>query len=490
MMNTSQYQTARKSRDSRYDGVFFVGVNSTGIFCRPICPAPLPKEKNVSYFRSAAEAVEAGLRPCKRCRPELALDMAHWHISEQLLRVAVQRIHSGYLDHHSLDELAADLGITSRHLRRLFTDSLGASPLKIDLARRLLMARRLLLETPMKVTDIALTSGFNSVRRFNDAFRRFYQYPPRELRKATETSDTSKELTLTLSYRPPLDWRALLGFYRERAMSPLEEIHGDTYLRSFRTSSGYSYYRLSPIKGKHQLRLELGNCQTVLLPELITRVRRQFDLDSDILTIHEHLSNCPILKPVIERHPGLRLPGSFEPFETAVRAVIGQQISVRGCTTILNRVIARTQQHFNHPESGFPTPLELLELPLDNIGMTQSRIDTLRRLSKAIIDGQLSFSDSIHPEQLNEQLLRIKGIGPWTADYIAFRGMGFIDCMPFGDLGIRKALKTLRTDAEIMTDKLPSEAAIKNYSELWQPFRGYAALLLWQSLTDETHQDA
>ena len=473
----SAYKTARLARDHRFDGVFYTGVLTTGIFCRPVCPAPAPKETNVRYFRSAAEASLSGLRPCKRCRPELAADISHWHISEHLLHVAHRMINEGFLQTHSINDLADKLGVSDRHLRRMFNQQLGASPIQIDLVRRLLLARRLLLESSLSITEIVHCSGFKSVRRFNDAFKKFYQYPPSAIKQSPGTD--SDLLTLTLSYRPPYDWPAMLGFLQARAIAGIEQVTDDYYQRTIVIDQEQGSYRLTPVSG-NKVELSIKGISPAALPEIIARVRRQFDLNTDIQSIHEFLATTPLLAEIIGQSPGLRLPSSWDPFETLVRAVVGQQISVVACTTILGRIVARhTEQHgFTNPR--FPDPYELSELNLNEIGLTKTRAETLTRVSRAIVAGEVGFSVDQPADDFIEQLTAIKGIGPWTANYTAFRGMGFTDNFPAADLGLRKAMRPLIT--ELASDGLPNIKRVEEYARTWRPYRSYAAILLWHSL--------
>lgn len=469
------YKTARLARDHRFDGVFYTGVLTTGIFCRPVCPAPAPKEDNVRYFRSAAEASLYGLRPCKRCRPELAADISHWHISEHLLHVAQRLINEGFLQNHSIQELAERLGVTDRHLRRLFKEQVGASPIQIDLVRRLLLARRLILESSLSLTDIALSSGFNSVRRFNDAFKKFYQYPPSAIKQRRTTAQ--QPLTLTLNYRPPYHWGAMMAFLQPRVIAGVESVVDGSYERTICIGDEYGSYRLTPGK-QNTVELSIAGISPSALPEIIGRVRRQFDLNCDLQTIHDHLSETPYLRAVIEKTKGLRLPGSWDPFETLIRAIVGQQISVAACTTILGRIAARFSQELETPR--FPKPTELASMDLSGIGLTQTRIETIHRVSGAVTDGTIGFNIDLSAQEFVERLLTIKGVGPWTANYAAFRGMGFSDNFPAADLGLRKAMQPLI--AEKAADGLPKVSAVEAFAERWQPYRSYAAILLWQSL--------
>lgn len=473
----SAYKTARLARDHRFDGVFYTGVLTTGIFCRPVCPAPAPKEDNVRYFRSAAEASLFGLRPCKRCRPELAADISHWHISEHLLHVAHRLINEGYLQTHSINDLADKLGVSDRHLRRMFNEQLGASPIQIDLVRRLLLARRLLLESSLPITDIVHCSGFNSVRRFNDAFKKFYQYPPSAIKQSTNTA--TDVLTLTLSYRPPYDWKAMLGFLSARMIAGIEQVSEYYYQRRIVIANEQGCFRITPISG-NKVELSIKGISPSALPEIIARVRRQFDLNTDLHSIHEFLANTPLLGNIIAQTPGLRLPSSWDPFETLVRAVVGQQISVVACTTILGRIVDRHCQQHELDTPRFPNPAEVSELELEGLGLTKTRAATLTRVAKAIDSGEVCFSLDQPADELIQQLTSIKGIGPWTANYTAFRGMGFTDNFPAADLGLRKAMRTLIT--ETASDGLPKINRVEDYAKCWQPYRSYAAVLLWHSL--------
>jgi AraC family transcriptional regulator, regulatory protein of adaptative response / DNA-3-methyladenine glycosylase II len=483
-INTDTYKVARLARDHRFDGVFYTGVLTTGIFCRPICPAPAPKEQNVKYFKSAAEAASFGLRPCKRCRPELVSDMRNWHISEQLVQSAMQMINAGFLDEQTVEQLAQKLGITSRHLTRLFNQQLGASPIQINLSRKLLLARRLLLETALPVTDIALSTGFASVRRFNDAFKKFYQYSPSEVRaKSTiKQQKNTQSLTLTLCYKPPFDWLNLFRFYQQRQIAGVEQVTDTSYQRNIQFDDSVGTICVTANSEKHQLLLELCNIEPKYITKVIANVRRQFDLDTDLKIIQDNFNTCPLLSSVINKNSGLRLPGSYDVFETAIRAIIGQQISVAACTTIMARVAERAMHHFKFALPVFPTAKQMLEISLDNIGLTQARIDTIKRLALAVANKQINLAPYQNSEQVIDSLLALKGIGPWTANYIAFRGMALPDNFPAADLGLRKALKSQFTEQQMAKDGLPKVALVEKYALRWQPYRSYAAILLWNSL--------
>ncbi|PJG57973.1 AlkA N-terminal domain-containing protein [Aeromonas cavernicola] len=467
-LSREQCHVARLARDARFDGRFFTGVLSTGIYCRPICPARPPHEHNVRYFPSAAAAEQHGLRPCLRCRPELA-PAAHGDLPPAFARL-LARIDGGELAAGSLATLAQQAGISERTLRRQFEQHLGASPKQVELTRRLLLAKRLLTDTPLAITDIAFAAGFTSIRRFNDAWRRAYGLAPRVLRQregAGEVIAGRAALTLQLPYRPPYDVAAMLAFYRLRAIPGLERVEGNGYERHYRVGDQVGWVRIEQGKG-HRLTLTVHDLPPAALPDLLYRVRRMWDLDADMQRIGEHLGHDPLLARVQSHWPGVRLPAGWDEYEVMLRAIVGQQVSVKGAITILGRLVARTEAQFGMAQ--LPTPTQLGELDLAGIGMPSSRIRTLQGLAAALASGAISLATAS-----DEQLLALPGIGPWTIAYWRLRCGHDPDAFPATDLVLQKALGG--------GSKLPVPAVLAQ-SAPWQPWRGYAASWLWHAMSE------
>lgn len=467
-------EQARLAKDARFDGRFFTGVLTTGIFCRPICPAPVPKPDNVRYFPSAAAASEAGFRPCLRCRPEAAPGSPMWQGATAVVGRAQTLLQAGFLNHHAVPELAARLGLGERQLGRLFKATLGASPQAVANIQRLLFAKKLLHETSMTMTQIAMASGFNSVRRFNDVFLRTYGQAPSKLRrKPAEMTDT---LCLLLPYREPFDWGAMLDWLRERAIPGVEQVGEASYRRSIYLNGKTGWLEVGQQVGQPALQLTLAFADLSQLMAIVARVRRLFDLDANADAIHQCLAGDDTLRPLLEKRPGLRLPGAWEPFEFAVRAVLGQQISVKAATTIAGRIATRFGTPLNQPESGldwvFPDAAKLADADFIGIGLTGKRIETLKGLAAAVASGRLRLQVGQELDAFVDELCALPGIGEWTAHYIAMRGLSEPDAFPAADLGLMKALG------------LTKPKDIKLRADSWRPWRAYAAIHLWTSLGD------
>lgn len=473
---------ARLSRDPRFDGLFFTAVRSTGIYCRPVCPAPPPKPRNISYYPSAAAAEADGYRPCLRCRPELSPEQGSWRRGDGLLARALELIAQGALDEAPLAALAARLHIGERQLRRIFVEHLGAAPLAVRTTQRLLFAKQLLTETAISVTDAALAAGFGSLRRFNDAFLSAYGMPPSALRKRIDDErEVSEGLVLRLNYRPPYDFEALLDFLRGRALPGLERVDGDSYARTLGDADAPGWLRVSHWPGTepaHALRLELHGVAAAKLQDCVRRVRRMFDLDADPIAVAEVLGADPSLQPLLRRQPGLRLPSGWDGFEIAVRAVIGQQVSVAAARTLTARLLERcgALQSGSDPALDlgrlFPTPARIAEADLEGLGLTGARIRSLKAIALALLEGRVDFAPGQALEEFVERWTALPGIGPWTAHYLALRALGHPDAFPAEDLVLQKALEP---------GQRLSATALRARAEAWRPWRGYAVLHLWRS---------
>ncbi len=476
-------ETARLSRDARFDGLFFTAVSSTGIYCRPVCPAPVPKRENVSYFANAATAEAAGYRPCLRCRPELAPGNALWQRGDHVVARALKLIESGALEEQSLEQLATRLDIGARQLRRLFVERVGAPPISVHTTRRLLFAKQLLTETAMPVTDVALASGFRSLRRFNAAFAQANRIAPRELRRHPRAV-AGAAMELRLGYRPPYDFDALLAFLRGRALPGVERVDEQSYARVFGPSDAPGWLRLSAWpNGEHALRLQLHCPQPSQLLGVVTKLRRMFDLDANPQAIADTFHHDAVLGPLIARRPGLRLPGGWDGFEIAVRAILGQQISVAAARTLATRIVQRYGEALPAAispglERLFPIPATLAQANLQELGLTTARAATVRGVAQALLDGRVDFRAEQTLETFVSRWITLPGIGEWTAHYIAMRALGDPDAFPAADLILRR---------EATTDAVPlSTKALTARAEVWRPWRAYAVMHLWRGASDTT----
>lgn len=465
-------ESARLARDARFDGVFFTAVRSTGIYCRPVCPAPPPKPRNVTYYPTAAAAAAAGFRPCLRCRPELAPD-AQDALHDETLQRALALIHEGYLQEAPVAALAEHVGVSARQLQRLFVARLGATPGQIHGTRRLLLAKQLLTETALPVTDVAMAAGYNSLRRFNAAFLDGCGMPPTAIRRQRPPLAEGGP-SLRLAYRPPLDFTAMLGFLRRRAIPGIERIDADSYQRVIGPPQRPSVIRVSADPRRPELLLQLGQVDPRAIPGIVRRVRRIFDLDADLRMVHATLAAEPLLAQGIAQRPGLRVPGGWEGFEVAVRAVLGQQVSVAAATTLARRVVERFGDTLPGMPDGldrqFPTPQVLADAPLESIGLPRSRAATVRAVAAAVSDGRLAFSAGQRLEHFVARCVALPGIGPWTAHYMALRALALPDAFPAGDLVLQQVLGG--------GERL-SERATEARSQAWRPWRAYAVLHLW-----------
>jgi len=477
-------EQARLSRDARFDGLFFTAVRSTGIYCRPVCPAPAPKPANITYYPSAAAAEAAGFRPCLRCRPELSPQTGSGRRGDALLARALQLIEQGALDTAPLAGLAAQLHIGERQLRRIFVERLGAAPRGVHGTRRLLFAKQLLSDTALPITEVALAAGFGSLRRFNAAFLDAYAMPPSALRKRECTAPVGDALVLRLNYRPPFDFSGQLDFLRGRALAGIERVDADSYARVIGSAAQPGWLRVSRWPDARaqfdaSLQLQLHNLPAAALQDTVARVRRMFDLDADPAAIDAALAADPRLAPLLAAHPGLRLPSGWDGFEIAVRAVIGQQVSVAAARTLTARLALRFGARLPDALQAhgfsqlFPTPNDLAEADVQAIGLTRARAETLRGVARALLDGRVDFSSARSLDEFVARWVALPGIGPWTAHYIALRAIGHPDAFPAEDLVLQK---TLPSDGSRL-----SAAQLRAHAEAWRPWRGYAVLHLWRS---------
>ena len=466
-LSHSIYRSARLARDPRFDGKFFIGVRTTGIYCRPICPAPSPKEQNVSYFPSAAAAAEAGLRPCLRCRPECSPGTPAWLGSSVTVTRALRLISEGALEEGSIDALAERLGIGSRHLRRLFLEHLGATPVTVAQTRRLLAAKKLIDETELPLTEIAIASGFGSIRRFNSAFVATWGRSPREMRRRRERTPAGGECTLELRYRPPFDWAALIAFIAGRAIQGVEYATDAFYRRTITTARGPGWLEVRP-GAKGALTLVVHTPDSSELLAIASKARRMFDLDADPQAIFDHLRRDRLLQPLIKARPGLRVPGAWGGFELGIRTILGQQVSVAGASTLAGRLVEKLGKPTPFEVEGltrvFPEPGALAEADL-SIGIPAARAESIRRFARAVAAGEICFDAGVDSGTFQETLRGLPGIGPWTAEYIAMRALSDPNAFPASDLVLNRVCRGHETES-------------------WQPWRAYAAMHIWQGVKD------
>lgn len=478
---------AVQSRDARFDGRFFTAVLTTGIYCRPVCPARTPLRKNVRFFVCAAAAQEAGFRPCRRCRPEAAPGTPSWAGTSSTVTRALRFIEEGALDEAGVESLAAKLGVGERHLRRLFDQHLGTSPHSVAAARRTHFARALLESTSLPVAQIAHASGFRSLRQFNAVARAVFGRTPTALRsersvraERSERTTPQGQGTLRLAFRPPLAWEALLDFLAKRATPGVEQVETRRYRRTVAGPRGAGLVEASLSRDGRALELRLQGVEAGQLLDVVRRARRLFDLDADPLAISAVLGASPLLATSVRARPGLRVPGAWDRFETLVRAVLGQQVSVAAATTLCGRLVQRfgtpvrlagaeasEKQSLTHL---FPTPELLAQNDLSVIGLPRRRAESLRLLSAAIAQDPSLLEPGPVLEALTQRLCALPGIGPWTAHYVAMRAFGEPDAFPSGDLGLRRAAANA------------SASRLEALSEAWRPWRAYAVMHLWSGL--------
>lgn len=488
------------ARDVRFDGVFFTGVKTTGIYCRPICSARIPKASSCTFFASAAAAEAAGFRPCLRCRPELA----PYALQQNLAYAVWQRIAAGALNDGDIERLTAEVGLSSRQLRRVLQQQFGVTPIELAQTQRLLFAKKLLQETTLAMSEIAYAAGFGSIRRFNALFLSRYGIAPTAIRRASPTSivdgadTTADAVTLRLAYRPPYAWAQILQYLAKRAAPGVEAVVQNSkgefsYVRSVRLGSLEGWLQIRHLPAKHQLELSLSSALSPLLMSLLARVREQFDLDANPEVIAAHLAADPLLAAQIKRIPGWRVPGAFDPFELAIRALLGQQVSVAGATTVCGRLVARFgdllatpfanrfENRFASITHHFPTPAQLAAAEakdIATIGIPASRAEAICSLARFADQGGLMIKPGTSRDEVVMHLKTVKGIGEWTAQYIAMRALRFPDAFPAGDLGLQKAVTKPSSTMRATEKQLLAQAAN------WSPWRAYAALLLWHALTE------
>lgn len=474
---------ALQSRDARFDGLLFVGVTSTRIYCRPVCPARTAKPENCRFFGSAAAAQEAGFRPCLRCRPETAPDLASWRGTSNTVSRALALIADGALDgdEATVEALADRLGVGERHLRRLFLQHLGASPVAVGQTRRVLFAKQLIHETQMSMTEVALASGFGSIRRFNEIFLQLFDRPPSALRRRVTAKPfgPGADVTLRLRYRAPYDWESMLNFLRARAIPGVEAVASGRYLRTIGIDGFTGSIEVAHLPARQSLGVTIRFPRVQSLPAIISRVRRLFDLGADIETIDAHLSVDPLLAPFVMQRPGLRAPGGWDGFELGVRAILGQQVSVTAARHLAAQLVAshgepippdlRSDSRLTHV---FPEAQSLVSAASIEVKMPAARRATLKELAQAAVTDPNLFHSFGTIEEAVARLRSIRGVGEWTAQYIALRALRETDAFPAADVGLLRG-------AEVVDGTRPTVPNLLLRSESWRPWRAYAAQHLW-----------
>jgi AraC family transcriptional regulator of adaptative response / DNA-3-methyladenine glycosylase II len=477
---------ALRTRDARFDGRLFVGVTSTGIYCRPVCPATTAKFENCRFFPTAASAHDAGFRPCLRCRPETAPDVGSWRGSSNTVSRGLAFIADGELDQSgaSVDSLAERLGIGGRQLRRLFKQHLGASPIVVAQTRRVLFAKQLVHDTRLPMAEIALAAGFGSVRRFNETFQSLFGQPPSGLRRKgtialPEGTIAAAGVTVRLRYRPPYDWPSVLSHLRARAVGGIERVDGDSFCRTVLQDGYPSTVRIVHLPNDDSIAATIRSPSVRALPGIVARVRRLFDLGADVAAIGAHLAQDPLLAPLVAARPGLRTPGAWDGFELAVRAVLGQQVSVEAARRLAERLARLCGTEISFALSGdpaliraFPSAAQVARADLDKIGMPAARRRALLAMAQAALADPRLFEPLATIEKTVARLRTIRGVGEWTAHYIALRAACEPDAFPGNDVGLLRA--AARPDGA-----RPTAAELHARAERWRPWRGYAAQHLW-----------
>jgi AraC family transcriptional regulator of adaptative response / DNA-3-methyladenine glycosylase II len=464
---------ARVTRDARFDGKFFIAVLTSGVYCRSICPAPPAKEKNVRYFPTAAAAAEAGFRPCLRCRPECSPGTPAWLGTPNTVSRALRLISESGLEEGGVEALAEHLGVGSRHLRRLFLQHLGATPSAVAKTRQMHFAKKLIDETSLRMRDVALASGFGCVRRFNAGIREVYHRTPTQIRRLARQKmvQAENQYLFRLRFRPPYDWKGMLDFLAPRATPGVEAVVDGTYRRTISLNGSDGCFEVSLDEGSNvlEVRLQFGDPRSLFF--ITERIRTMFDLNADWAAIVQSLRTDPVFATQVDSAPGLRVPGCWNGFELATRAILGQQITVKGATALAGRMVNSFGKPFSSANGLthlFPTPEVLADAKLTSIGLTGTRASTIRALARAVCEKRIIFESVVDSDAFLNRLCEIPGIGKWTAQYVAMRALGEPDAFPSGDLGLLRSMA------------LDGPHQLERHAEAWRPWRAYAAMYLWR----------
>ena len=466
---------AIQTRDRRFDGLFFTAVRSTGIFCRPVCPAKVPKRKNCTFYRSAAAAQQAGYRPCLRCRPEIAPQLWAAADGSDVVPRALQMIGAGALDELSVRDLAHRLRVSDRYLRRRFAEDLGTAPSQVAKTRRLLFAKQLITDTTLTMTEIAIAAGFKSIRSFNRSLQQTYGCPPTDLRRHRQSASAEDPITLKLPFSPPYNWEAIAAFCRGHATPGSTSATSYRYCRTIELEGHHGWISVGPVLDKPYLQAHITFPKVGLLAKIVARLQRMFDLSATVAVIEQQLQQDPIFQHQFQR--GLRIPGAWDPFELAVRAIVGQQVSVVAANTLFQRIVTQYGQPLSVPAAPpelqyvFPQPAVLAAADLTEVGIIRSRAIAISTLAQAVADRPDFFARLTTLEEAVNTLCQFRGIGPWTAHYIAMRALQIPDAFPPGDIGLLRGIAAL--------GKSLTKAQLQQRSIAWQPWRAYAAMQLW-----------
>jgi AraC family transcriptional regulator of adaptative response / DNA-3-methyladenine glycosylase II len=481
ILDDEQCYRAAQSRDSRFDGCFFTAVKTTGIYCRPSCPAMTPKRHNVEFFVTAAAAQQHGYRACKRCRPDASPGSPEWNVRADVVGRAMRLIADGLVDREGVGGLATRLNYSERQINRLLTTELGAGPLALARAQRAQTARTLIETTSMPITQIAFAAGFASVRQFNDTIREVFASSPTDLRGSRQPVTAGGTLSLRLPYRAPFHTESIFGFLGDRAVPGIESWDGATYRRSLRLSHGNAVIAVSPgpnAPGPSAVMCTLYLDNVADAQAAVQRCRRMLDLDADPDTVEAHFAADPILAPLVRKRPGLRSPGHPDGVELLTRAVLGQQVSVKGARTLASRLVAAIGQPLGVPVDDithtFPTAEAIAACSTADFAMPAARGRALINACRQLADGNIVIDAGSDRDEISRQLESLPGIGPWTASYVALRALGDPDVFLPTDIGVRNALRAFGVDST------PNAAA--RLAESWRPWRSYALHHLWASL--------
>ncbi len=462
---------ARLSRDARFDGKFFIAVLSTRIYCRSICPARTCKESNVRYYPTAAAAAEAGFRPCLRCRPECSPGTPAWLGTPTTVSRALRLISESGLEEAGVEGLAERVGVGSRHLRRLFIQHLGATPSAVAQTRRLHFAKKLIDETTLPMGQVALAAGFGCVRRFNAGIRKVYHRTPTQIRHLARRTKIHPEdqYLFRLPYRPPYDWQSMLTFLAARATPGVEAVDNGIYRRSISVQACPGYFEVSLDKAKDSLLVRVQFADPRSLFFITERVRAMFDLNADWADIVKSLRSDPALRRYVEADPGLRVPGCWNGFELAVHAILGEQISLKGATSLCGRIVREFGKSYTSAPGLthlFPPAEVLANANLSGIGLPSGQAEAISALARVVCDGQIHFEGVVDSEDFLTRLSRVRGVGKSTAQYVAMRALNEPDAFPSGDRGLQRALG------------VRSSRELERRAEAWRPWRAYAAMYL------------
>ncbi|MGB3368323.1 MAG: AlkA N-terminal domain-containing protein [Acidaminobacteraceae bacterium] len=476
--NNDAYSVARKNKDGNFDGKFFFAVSTTGIVCRPSCPSPIAKEENVTYFSSLYDAINKGYRPCLRCRPDIYTEFYTSNLDgEIIISDAMKLISEGFLNSNSVSDLADYFHLSERYFRKLFVKNIGLSPTQIAKYNRAIFAKRMLINSDLAVTSIAFASGFGSIRQFNNVFKDIFKVSPSDIRLET-TNDLKAGTTMLLAYNKPFDFCQVLEFMQPRMIKGIELVEKNRFTRTFNIRGIKGYFIVKDNPSKSSLELDVFCDDMSVFREIYYRVRKMFDLDTDFEKVKHSLSSDNYLKKLMGSKNVPRLPVAFNSYEFIIRAILGQQITVKAATTLAARIVERAGIKSGIDIEGleyvFPKLEELINLPLEDLGITKTRIKTIKNVNEALTDEVFSLSVNQSHAKFYYEFTSVKGIGDWTANYVAMRGLGMVDAFPAGDLWVINALKKEYGDMKIRD--------IKKRSDKWRPYRAYVTLFLWQSL--------